>query len=320
MSRLEHSQQHQSQLLGNQVAAGDAGTFSRLLLVVTVTAAFMVVELVAGYISGSLALLADAGHMFSDLAALLLALVAQWYTTRPATPQRSYGYYRAEILAALANGVGLGVVALLVLSEAWHRFHEPHEVTGLIMVLVGVAGLLVNAFGLVLLNGGRAHNLNIRGAWLHIFGDALGSVGIIVAAGLIDLFGWYVADPIAGAVIAVLILTSAFRLVRDAVDILMEAVPRHIDLLEVRETLRRQPGVADVHDLHIWTLASGFIALSAHIVTRYVQGEDIRQLLINLRRLLHDRYGISHTTLQLETPGIPEDDTRFCQGDPRCLP
>ncbi|MER3449567.1 MAG: hypothetical protein C4315_07300 [Chloroflexota bacterium] len=166
----------------------------------------------------------------------------------------------------------------------------------------------------------RSQNLNVRGAWLHIFGDALGSVGVIVAAGLIGLFGWYAADPIAGAVIAVLILISAFRLIRDAVEILMEAVPRHIDLLEVRDTLRQQPGVADVHDLHIWTLASGFVALSAHVVTPYVQGEDIRRLLVNLRQLLHDRYGISHTTLQLETPSIPEDDTRFCQGDPRCLP
>ncbi|MER3398190.1 MAG: cation transporter [Chloroflexota bacterium] len=320
MSRVGQPYQYRSQLPTDQLGAADSGTLSRLLLVSAGTAGFMLLELVAGYLSGSLALLADAGHMFSDLAALFLAVFAQWYTTRPPTPQRSYGYYRAEILAALANGVALVLVALLVLYEAWQRLHEPREVTGLVMVLVGVTGLLVNLFGLVILNGGRSQNLNVRGAWLHIFGDALGSVGVIVAAGLIGLFGWYAADPIAGAVIAVLILISAFRLIRDAVEILMEAVPRHIDLLEVRDTLRQQPGVADVHDLHIWTLASGFVALSAHVVTPYVQGEDIRRLLVNLRQLLHDRYGISHTTLQLETPSIPEDDTRFCQGDPRCLP
>jgi len=300
--------------------ATDTGVSARLLAVVATTGTFMLVELVAGYLSGSLALLADAGHMFSDLAALLLALAAQWYTTRPPTPRRSYGYYRAEILAALANGVGLAVVALMVLYEAWHRLHEPREVTGFFMVAVGFAGLLVNMFGLVILNAGRSTNLNIRGAWLHIFGDALGSVAILVAAGFISAFGWYIADPIAGAVIAVLILVSAVRLTRDAVDILMEAVPRHISLLEVREALRQQPGVEDVHDLHIWTLASGFVALSAHIVTSHVRGEEIRQLLTNLRRLVRERWGISHTTLQLETPGIPEDDTRFCEGDPRCLP
>lgn len=311
---------HHSEFALTPPGTGDTGTFSRLLAVIAVTAAFMVVELVVGYLSGSLALLADAGHMFSDLASLLLALAAQWYTTRPATPQRSYGHYRAEILAALANGVGLGVVAIMVLYEAWQRLHEPHEVTGLVLVVVGVAGLLVNLFGLVILNSGRTTNLNVRGAWLHIFGDALGSVAILVAAGLISLFGWYIADPVAGAVISILILVSALRLIRDAVDVLMEAVPRHISLLEVRDTLRQQPGVEDVHDLHIWTLASGFIALSAHIVTSHVRAEDIRNLLINLRRLLHDKYGISHTTLQIETPGIPEDDTRFCEGDPRCLP
>lgn len=316
MSRAEHH----PDLALTPTATADTGPFSRLLVVSAATAAFMVVEVVAGYLSGSLALLADAGHMFSDLAALLLALAAQWYTTRPATPRRSYGQYRAEVLAALANGVGLWVVAILVLYEAWQRLHEPREVTGLVLVVVGVAGLLVNAFGLAILNGGRATNLNIRGAWLHIFGDALGSVAILVAAGLISLFGWYIADPVAGAVIAVLILISAFRLTRDAVDVLMEAVPRHISLLEVRDLLRQQPGVEDVHDLHIWTLASGFIALSAHVVTSYVRGEDIRQLLSNLRQLLRDRYGISHTTLQVETPGVPEDDTRFCAGDPRCLP
>jgi len=278
------------------------------------------VELLAGDLPGSVALVAAAAPRFSARAARLLALAAQWYTTRPPTPRRSYGYYRAEILAALANGVGLGIVALTVLYEAWHRLHEPREVTGLFMVAVGFAGLLVNMFGLVLLNAGRSTNLNIRGAWLHVFGDALGSVAVLVAAGPISLFGWYIADPIAGAVIAILILVSAVRLTRDAVDILMEAVPRHISLLEVREALRQQPGVEDVHDLHIWTIASGFIALSAHIVTSHVRGEDIRQLLINLRRLVRDRYGISHTTLQIETPGIPEDDTRFCEGDPRCLP
>ncbi len=311
---------HHSDFALTPTGTGDTGAFSRLLAVIAVTAAFMVVELVAGYLSGSLALLADAGHMFSDLASLLLALAAQWYTTRPATPQRSYGHYRAEILAALANGVGLGVVAIMVLYEAWQRIHQPREVTGLVLVVVGVAGLLVNLFGLAILNSGRATNLNIRGAWLHIFGDALGSLAVLVAAGLISLFGWYIADPVAGAVISVLILVSAVRLTRDAVDVLMEAVPRHISLLEVRDALRQQPGVEDVHDLHIWTLASGFIALSAHIVTSHVRAEDIRNLLIDLRRLLHDKYGISHTTLQVETPGIPEEDTRFCEGDPRCLP
>ncbi len=316
MSRADHHQH----LVLTPTEPADTRAFSRLLVVVATTGTFMLVELVAGYISGSLAILADAGHMFSDLAALLLALAAQWYTTRPPTPQRSYGYYRAEILAALANGVGLAIVALIILYEAWQRLQEPRELTGLVMVGVGVAGLLVNMFGLVILNSGRSTNLNIRGAWLHIFGDALGSVAILVAAGFISLFGWYIADPIAGAVIAVLILVSAIRLTRDAVDILMEAVPRHISLLEVRDALRQQPGVEDVHDLHIWTLASGFVALSAHIVTSHVWGEDIRQLLVNLRRLVRDRYGISHTTLQIETPGIPEDDTRFCEGDPRCLP
>ncbi len=260
---------------------------------------YMVAEVVGGLLSNSLALLADAGHMLSDAAALGLALFAGWFARRPATARHTFGYYRAEILAAVVNAASLIAIAIFIFIEAYHRLQAPHEVEGGIMIGVATGGLVVNLAGLWMLHGGRDENLNAKGAWLHVLSDTLGSVQAIVAGGLILAFGWSWLDPVASVLIGVLVIFSSWSLMRESVAVLMESAPGHVDVDEVRNCLMRIPGVQEVHDLHVWTIASGLVALSAHIAAERPPGA----VLHDLRHELEERFGIRHTTIQVDLPG-----------------
>ncbi len=282
-------------------APGRAQVTRRLRIALVLVVLYMGAEVVGGVLSGSLALLADAGHMLSDAGSLALALFATWFAARPAPADRTYGFHRAEILAALAHGGTLIAVAILIFVEAWQRLRAPPEVAGGLLMAIAAGGLAVNLAGLWILHGGRDHSLNVRGAWLHVLSDALGSVQAIVAGGLVLAFGWNLADPIASVAIGVLIAHSAWRLTREAVAVLMEGVPGHLDIDEVRDAMLRVEGVDEVHDLHVWTITSGFVALSAHVVP---SDSGVPGLLGRLTRELDARFGIEHTTIQVEPAGF----------------
>ncbi len=268
-----------------------------LWLVLVISAVFMVAEVVGGLLANSLALLADAGHMLTDVAAVALALFVAWIARRPATPQKTYGYLRLEILAALVNGAALLVIAGAIVWEAMKRMNAPPAVEPRILLGVATLGLLANVVSMRLLHAGHTDSLNVRGAYLHVISDLLGSVGAILAGAIIWLTGWTLADPIISVFVALLILGSAWRLVRDSVEVLLEATPRHIDPAEVETRLRAIPGVSTVHDLHVWTVTSGVIAMSGHLV---VEDPHVNQrVLEDARRQLND-LGIHHVTIQIE--------------------
>jgi len=269
-----------------------------MLVILGLSAAYVVAEVIGGLYSGSLALLADAGHTLSDVGALALSLVALWIARHPATTRRTFGHTRAEILAALAQGVALVVVSVFIVFEAIERLSDPGIVDAPIMIGVASGGLTVNAIGLWLLRRGQAENLNVRGAWLHIASDALGSLGVIVAGLCIAFFGWMWVDPLASIAISVLILFAAWHLLREGVDVLMEAAPAHLDVDEIRAALLGQPGAEAVHDLHVWTIGSGEVSLSCHVVAG--TEPDSGDLLARLQSLLVARFEIEHTTLQIE--------------------
>jgi cobalt-zinc-cadmium efflux system protein len=265
---------------------------------------YMAAEVVGGLVTNSLALLADAGHMLSDAGALGLSLFALWIAQRPATPKHTYGYYRTEILAALLNGATLVAISVYVFVEAFRRIGRPPEVEGGLMMVIAAGGLAVNLAGLWLLNEGRDASLNVHGAWLHVLTDALGSVGTIAAGGLIWAFGWEWADPAASIAIGLLVLWSSWSLLREAVAVLMEGAPGDIDVDEVRAALQNLRGVRSAHDLHVWTITSGLVALSAHVVA---EGSRLPgPLLTEARALLHDRFGIEHVTIQVEPADFRE--------------
>lgn len=270
----------------------------RLRLVLVLTAGFMVAEIVGGWLANSLALLADAGHMFTDAGAIALSLFAIRFARKPANEDKTFGYYRLEILAALINGAALLVIAGFIVVEAWSRFRAPEPIQGGLMLAVASLGLAVNVVAAWLLHGAAAESLNVRGAYLHVLGDLLGSVGAIVAAGVILLTGWWPADPIVSALVALLILRSAWTLVRESVDVLLEAVPSHIDLVAVRRAMTELPEVLDVHDLHVWTLTSRYVALSAHAVV--ADPADNQRVLGEIRDCMERRFGIRHVTIQIE--------------------
>lgn len=263
------------------------------------TALYLIAELVGGILSNSLALLADAGHMFSDVAALGLSLTAVTWAQRPATAQRTYGFHRAEILAALINGAALLAVAGLIIFEAIERMGVPESVDAKLMVGIAAGGLLINLVNLRILHGGKQDNLNVRGAFLHVMADTLGSVGAIGAGLLILWFGWTWADPVASVLIAVLVLYSAWGLLRETLDVLMQSVPKHIDLDEVMEALGTLPGVRDAHDLHIWSLTSGHHIATVHLSAD--EGTPHQELVREACKTLSDQFHIHHSTIQVET-------------------
>jgi cobalt-zinc-cadmium efflux system protein len=270
-------------------------------LVLALTAAYTVCEIVGGWLTGSLALLADAGHMLGDSAALALALVAAWLAGRPATPERSFGYRRAEILAALANGVALAAIAIWVFIEAIGRLDNPPEILGGWMLAVALLGLVVNLVAAGILTRAGKGNLNVQAALRHVFADLAGSIGVAAAALIVLATGWEQADPVAGMAIGVLILASSWSIVRDSVAILLEATPSGIDADEVGRRMAALDGVVEVHDLHIWTITSGFPTLSAHVLVR--RGDDCHLRRRELEQLLEQEFGLEHTTLQVEHVG-----------------
>ena len=289
----------------------------RLSIVLLLTSLYMVAETVGGWWTGSLALLADAGHMFADAAALTLALMAVWFGARPATPNKTFGYYRLEILAALINGVALILVSLLILYEAYQRWANPPLVRSTIMMLVAAGGLIINLVCAWFLHRDHEEDLNVRGAWLHVMGDALGSVGAILAGALMSIYGWYAADPLFSGVIALLIVWSSWHLIRESTNVLLEGTPAHINLAAVEDAILETTGVDDVHDLHLWTITSGREALSAHVI--HADSISPPDLLKELRTKLHDRFGVDHLTIQMETPDFEDETFHFCHAGTACF-
>jgi cobalt-zinc-cadmium efflux system protein len=275
----------------------------RLLAVFGLTSAFLLIEAAAGLWTGSLSLLADATHMLVDAGGVLLSLLAVWFAERPATPAKTYGYYRVEILAALVNGVVLCVMAVAILVVTYERIWQPPPVPGGPILVVAALGLAVNLIGLWLLRRGAAESLNVRGAYLEVAGDAVSSA-LVILAGLIIVFtGWTLADVIAGALIALFILPRTWALLRQAVNVLLEGAPPHLDVTEIESALCAAPAVRRVHDLHVWTLTSGREAMSAHVVVD--AGAPADRILEELHLILHTRFGIDHTTIQIETEPAP---------------
>lgn len=270
---------------------------NRLLIVLLMTGTFMVIEVAGGLLTGSLALLADAGHMLTDVAALGLSAFAMWMAARPSTPEKSYGYHRAEILAAVINAVVLLLLSLWILYEAYRRVFEPPHVLGVPMLLVGLVGLAVNVVSMKLLDDPSGSSLNVRSAYLEVLSDAISSIGVILGGITIWITGWLLIDPLLSVGISIFIVWRTWALLRQAVHVLMEGVPTHIDAKQVGQAMAGVSGVKGIHDLHIWTITSGMDALSAHVVVPVEEDRDA--VLGRLQSLLRDRWRIVHTTLQI---------------------
>ena len=271
-----------------------------LVITLIITLVLMVAELVGGLISGSLALVGDAGHMLVDVLALGLSLFAINLARRPSTLSRTVGYHRVEIMAALANGSVLVLVSAFIFFEAANRFRSPPEVKTPLMLTIAVIGLIANIAGIALLRGSSETSLNLKGAFWHVLGDTISSVGVIIAGIIIAITGWTPADPVVAVVIGIIILWGAVRLVRDSVDILMESVPKHINAETVVDVIKKIPGVEEIHDIHIWTITSGIVALSAHLMIQDQMVSVSTDVRDSVNHVLADSFGITHTTLQLE--------------------
>lgn len=271
----------------------------RLSIVFAITLTVFLVEAIGGIVTNSLALLADAGHMFTDVTGIGLALAAIYFAGRPASDSRTFGFLRLEILAAVVNAVLLFGVAAYVLFEAWQRLSEPPEIQSGLMLAVALVGLGANLISLFLLRGAQEESLNMRGAYLEVLGDLLGSIAVIVAAVIIATTGWALADPVASVVIGILIIPRTWQLFREAIHILLEGTPRGVDMAEVRRHILDAPGVADVHDLHAWTITSGVNVVAAHVVLE--PAADPAAVLDELCRCLSGDFDIEHSTFQLET-------------------
>jgi cobalt-zinc-cadmium efflux system protein len=299
---MSHSHAHGHSHAGHDDSHGGHGhvhtsSISRLRIALAITAVVLVAEAVGGYEANSLALLADAGHMLTDVAALALSLFVAWFSQRPETPKRTYGYLRLEILAAFLNGATLLLISVWIIWEAFNRLRTPEPVRGGLMLAVAALGLVANAISAWVLRPQNDDNMNVRGAYLHILGDLLGFVGTIVAAVLIHTLGWVAADTIASIIVSALILRGAWALVRDSVDVLLESTPSHISAASVRDQLVAIPGIESVHDLHVWTVTSNVIAMSVHAIVREPERhQHVLEHVLDAMRL----FGISHVTVQLE--------------------
>ncbi|WJH37269.1 cation diffusion facilitator family transporter [Paenibacillus sp. CC-CFT747] len=288
-----------------------AGNRKGLAIALALTGGIMLLEFAGGLYTRSLALLSDSGHMLSDTAALGLSLLALWFASKPASARRTYGFHRFEILAALFNGIALFGIAGFIIWEAWKRLSAPPEVAGGTMTAIAVIGLLANlgsAWSL-LRKGDVKNNVNLRSAYLHILGDALGSLGAIAAGVLMTVFGWYAADPIISVFVSVLILRSAWGIISHTVHVLMEGTPPTVSEPDVRKALEQLPGVIDVHDLHIWTITSGLNSLSCHLLIE--DSRDAFAVLQQAIQLAEDRFGIHHPTIQIENSTIRHLELRI---------
>src|SRR5437867_7136453 len=290
---------------------GGQSAYSSLKAALFITATFLVTEFVGAIYTNSLALLADAGHMLTDVAALSLSLFAMHFASRRATPRKTYGFYRVEILVALLNGVFLVLVALYIFYEAYHRVLNPPPVKANWMLVVAIVGLLANMTSAYILFGKHHESLNVRGAFFHVLSDAIGSVGAILASIAILVSGYQIADSSISVLVAVLILWSSWILIRDAVDILLEGTPSHINIVSLREQLGRVAGVESVHDLHVWTLTSGMLAMSCHVV---VDHDDFSrtELLSRVNGVAREMFRIDHTTIQIEDANLPQEVFESC--------
>lgn len=287
-----------------------------LLIAFLIITSYMVVEAVGGYLTNSLALLADAGHMLSDSISLGVGYLAFSIGEKAADQMKTYGYKRFEILAAVFNGVTLVLISLYIFYEAYHRFSDPPEIATSGMLAIAVIGLLVNILvAWILMRGGDTkENLNLRAAFLHVLSDLLGSVGAITAALLIIFFGWAWADPLASVVVAILVLISGWRVTKEAVHVLMEGTPKNVDLEQVAQTIEALPAVKSIHDLHVWSITSGKNAMSGHVVIKkHISFKDSQQVLRDIEQALLE-LKIGHVTVQLETEDHPHDDSIRCQG------
>lgn len=300
---LGSQHQHFSPALGRQ----------RLMVCLLLTFGFFLVELVGGFLTNSLALLSDAGHMLSDVGTLAFSLTAIWWAAKPPTPTKTFGYHRLEILAALINGLVLWGIAAVIIIEGYQRWLAPPPVRSGLMFFIATAGLGVNLLAAWLLFPAQKKSINIRSAFLHVLADGLGSLGAVAASLAMLWRGWYWFDPLASFFIAILIVLGSWHLVKEAADILMESTPRHIDLQAVKEKLLAVPGVIDLHELHIWSIASGLYAISLHaVIADNCQPEEVR---CRLEDILHDGFGLEHTTIQIETQGFSCPD--YCLWHPQ---
>src|SRR4026208_333660 len=307
MAQKEHTHRHQHK---NE-------SWRRLSLVLVLTAFYMFAEALGAWWTGSLALLADAEHMFPDVAALFPALSDFWSGSRPATSRKTFGYYRLEIIAALVNGVALVVISLFIFYGAYERWLAPPVVKTGPMIVVAVGGLIVNLACAWILHARGEVDLNMRGAWMHVIGDALGSVAAILAGVCMALFGWYQADAVFSVVISVLIIWGSVRLIKESTNVLLEGTPAHINLTAVEDAILATYGVDDVHDFHVRTVTSGRDALSAHVI--HAQSISQPDLLRELRTKLHDRFGVDHLTIQMETPDFEDETFHFCHAGTACF-
>ena len=301
-----HSHAH-----GQGPRTGSAGARHRRSLVwaLLLTTSYLVAEIIGAILTGSLALLADAAHMLTDAGGLALALFAIWFASRPATPQKTYGYLRAEILAALGNALILLLMTAYILYEAWQRFFEPPEVTGLPMLIVAAVGLGVNLISMRILAAGSKESLNLKGAYFEVLADMLGSLGVIVAALVIIFTNWTLADPIIGAAIGLFIVPRTWNLLSQAVNILLEGTPSGVDMDRLEADLKAVSGVSGVHDLHVWTITSGLDAMSCHLVI--ADGASERDVLAAARSVVDEKHGIDHTTIQIETSAFAAGEERL---------
>ncbi|TYA10231.1 cation transporter [Paenibacillus faecis] len=289
---------------GHQHDLAREGNKKGLAIALTITFGIMFLEFFGGLVTNSLALLSDSGHMLSDASALLLSLIALWFSSKPSSAKRTFGFHRFEILTALFNGIVLFIIAGVIVWEAVQRFDHPPEVASGSMMLIASVGLLANIGSAIALmrKGDVKNNLNLRSAYIHVIGDALGSVGAIVAGIVMMVFKWYLADPIISILVALLILKSAWGVISHTIHILMEGAPAAIDQTEVKNALLAIEGVEDVHDLHIWTITSGFDSLSGHVLIR--DGEDNQIILQKAIHILEEQFHIEHSTIQVETAKI----------------
>ncbi len=292
-------------------------TRTALLIAISVTGTVMIVEAVGGFMANSLALISDAGHMFTDVLALGLSLVALQFSLRPPSPTKTYGFYRMEILAAFVNGTSLIVITGLIVYEAYHRLRQVEQVATSTMLVVATIGLVANGIAALAMMKRSGESLNVRGAYLHIVGDALSSLGVILAGGIIHLTGWHVVDPLISLVICGVILRGAFVLVKDSVNILLEAVPKDLDLGEIQQALLGVPGVRELHDVHLWTISSGIHAMSAHVLVDDLLTSRTGEILHQVTQVLRERYRIEHTTIQFECENCEEG--MYCQVDRGCV-
>lgn len=312
MGHHHHSGDHHGHHHGHShFAETREGNKKGLIIALTITAGIMLLEFFGGLVTNSLALLSDAGHMLSDTSSLILSLFAIWFAQRPASRNKTYGFYRFEILAALFNGLTLFIISGIIVWEAYGRFFEPPTVASGSMMVIAAIGLIANLISAwsLIRKSDIKNNVNLRSAYLHILGDALGSVGAIIAGGLMLLFDWYIADPIISVIVALLILKSAWGVMKQSIHILMEGTPITIDQSEVESYLKQINGVINVHDLHIWTITSGLDSLSCHLLVE--EHADTQEILQRAIDLIKDKFQIEHTTIQIETKSLNHSDLKI---------